>query len=163
MDKIRRLFELSCSDRWHLAIASIRLVVVALVLRWLGFRWIAGRLPLAPSWPGVDDMVRARRYATWVEAAARCLPIQTRCLARSVALHWWLRSEGATSELRIGVAKRGRELNAHAWVELGGAPVNATVAELAPFTPLERIGPGAPRRGRASGAGPCMAPTGTPR
>lgn len=143
MGKIRRFVGLSSADRRLVAIAAIRLLLVTLVLRWLGFRWIAARLPLAPPRSdGLVDAARARRYAASVALAARCLPIQARCLARSIALHWWLSHEGAPSELRIGVAKRGRELDAHAWVELGGAPVNGTMAELAPFTPLAKIGAG---------------------
>jgi hypothetical protein len=141
MGKIRRLAALSMSDRRLLAIASIRLAMVALALRWFGFRWIADRMPIARRSGGDPDVHRwAVRYATWIEVAARYLPIQTRCLARSIALHWWLRSEGTDSQLRIGVAKRGRELTAHAWVEVAGVPVNGTMAELAPFTPLEPVG-----------------------
>jgi hypothetical protein len=140
MGKIRHFVVLSMSDRRLLVTASIRLAMVALALRWLGFRWIDNRMPRARLRGGDPAVHRcAMRYATWIEVAARYLPIRTRCLARSVALHWWLRSEGADSELRIGVAKRGRELAAHAWVEVAGAPVTGTMAELAPFTPLEPV------------------------
>jgi hypothetical protein len=140
MGKLRHFVVLSMSDRRLLIAASIRLAMVALALRWLGFRWIDNRMPSARR-RGGDPAIQgcARRYATWIEVAARYLPLRTRCLARSVTLHWWLRSEGTDSELRIGVAKHGRELAAHAWVEVAGAPVNGTMAELAPFTPLEPV------------------------
>jgi hypothetical protein len=143
MRQIRRFVRLSRPERRLLAAASIRLTVVVLALRWPGFGWIIGRIPCAqPRTVGAVDMIRARRYASWIETAQRCLPIQARCLAQSLALHWWLCSEGIPSELRIGVAKQGRELGAHAWVELNGAPVNGTMAEVAPFTPLEGAGSG---------------------
>jgi Transglutaminase-like superfamily len=143
MRQIRRFVRLSRPERRLLAVASIRLAIVVLALRWLGFRWIIGRIPCAqPRTVGAVDMIRARRYAGWIETTQRHLPIKALCLAQSLTLHWWLCSEGIPSELRIGVAKQGRELGAHAWVELNGAPVNGTMAEVAPFTPLEGAGSG---------------------
>jgi hypothetical protein len=82
--------------------------------------------------------MQAQRYAQAVDAAGRHLPVSARCLARSLALHWWLRSDGVPSSLKIGVAKEGAALRAHAWVDLDGVPVNGTPAEVAPFTPLTK-------------------------
>jgi hypothetical protein len=79
---------------------------------------------------------RAERYARSIEAAARYHPVRARCLHRALVLHRWLRREGLPSELRIGVRKLGGALNAHAWVEVGGAVVGDHPAALAQFTPL---------------------------
>jgi hypothetical protein len=60
------------------------------------------------------------RDAAWaVHAAARRLP-RTYCLARALALHDLLRRSGFPSELRIGVARAGAGIDAHAWVECAG-------------------------------------------
>jgi hypothetical protein len=63
---------------------------------------------------------RSQAEIRWaVSAAARRLP-GTRCLPRALALQALLRQAGIASELRIGVAKAGEELAAHAWVECEG-------------------------------------------
>lgn len=133
---------------WLLIASWTHVGVVALALQWLGFRtvnrWISGAIaPIATA----DDLARARRYARWIARAAQMQPIPAQCLARSLTLHWWLRREGAPSVLRIGVAKDGSQLDAHAWVELGGAPVNGAPDEIAPFTPLATVGSALPDSG----------------
>ena len=58
--------------------------------------------------------------AAWaVRAVARRVP-GTHCLVRSLALHALLRDAGFDSELRIGVARDGTGIAAHAWVRCGG-------------------------------------------
>jgi hypothetical protein len=140
---IRRLLRMSRDDRRLVATAYLRLGMVALSLRCLGFRRTVRVIPSMPSRPSRDvgdgDVSRAWRYADSIRVAARHQPIEARCLARSLALHWWLRCEGLPSLLRIGVAIRGAELGAHAWVELAGVPVNETPAEVARLTPLSDV------------------------
>ena len=48
------------------------------------------------------------------------------CLDRSVALWFTMRQHGLDGDLRIGVARSGDALDAHAWVEYGGAVLNDT-------------------------------------
>ena len=48
------------------------------------------------------------------------------CLDRSVALWFTMRQHGLDGDLRIGVARNGDTLDAHAWVEYGGAVLNDT-------------------------------------
>ena len=64
----------------------------------------------------------AQEAACAVRAVARRVP-GTHCLARSLALHALLRDAGFDSELRIGVARDGAGIAAHAWVECTGEPV----------------------------------------
>jgi hypothetical protein len=119
------------SDAW------VKLCIVTLALRWLGFRGTLRWLPAAPLRPVTrDEIVLARGHAAVVDRAARIQPLPARCLARSLALHWLLGREGLPSALKIGVAKDAGALVAHAWVELAGVPVNATPAEVAPFVAL---------------------------
>jgi len=48
------------------------------------------------------------------------------CLTRSLLLSWLLRRKGVRSELRIGVRLENGGLEAHAWVEHEGRPINDT-------------------------------------
>jgi hypothetical protein len=84
----------------------------------------------------LESLRRARRYARWVDVAARHHIVGMHCLQRSLALHQWLRSNGLPSELRIGVRREGPALRAHAWVELGGYPLNEQPSALSLFTPI---------------------------
>jgi hypothetical protein len=96
---------------------------------------------------------RAGRYARSIAAAARHhpLPLDARCLHRALVLHRWLRRDGLPSELRVGVQKVNGALNAHAWVELGGAVVGDDPAALAAFAPLESLSPAPADAGGAAG------------
>ncbi len=67
---------------------------------------------------------RARRHARAVDVAAGNVPFRARCLERSLALWRLLRRRRMAAELRIGVRKSERDLEAHAWVELAGRVVN---------------------------------------
>jgi hypothetical protein len=72
-----------------------------------------------------------------VNIAASHLPFPPRCLARSLLLHRLLARQGTTSTLRIGVRLAGGRLEAHAWVECDGVPVNDTVDVSQRYAPFE--------------------------
>jgi len=59
-----------------------------------------------------------------VNIAARHTLGPRTCLTRSLLLGWLLRRRGVTSNLRIGVRLTHGVLDAHAWVECDGIPVN---------------------------------------
>ena len=59
-----------------------------------------------------------------VNIAARHSPFPATCLTRSLLLGWLLRRRGVQSQLCIGVRLTQGALNAHAWVECEGVPVN---------------------------------------
>jgi hypothetical protein len=48
------------------------------------------------------------------------------CLIRSLYVLWLLRRQGVMSDLRIGMQLESGQLSGHAWVEVGGRPVNDT-------------------------------------
>ncbi len=62
---------------------------------------------------------------------------RNRCLVRSMALLWLLRTRGEPAELVLGVRKRGGNFEAHAWTLAGqglvGEPREA-IAEFAVMT-----------------------------
>jgi hypothetical protein len=74
--------------------------------------------PAALAWPDIQALGEA------VNAAARHTPFPATCLTRSLLLAWLLRRRGVACDLRIGVRLIGGALDAHAWVECQGVPVN---------------------------------------
>ena len=135
--RLRRLCGLTATDRRLLAEACVRLFVVTMALRLVGYgrlsRWVPG---CAPRSIRAEHKQTAVRYAFWIRLAARAQPFEALCLAQSVTLHAWLRGQGIPSHLKIGVVKAGAQLAAHAWVELDGTPVNDSQESIADFTPL---------------------------
>jgi hypothetical protein len=80
----------------------------------------------------------AARIARFVRASARHLPGGRNCLVEALTLWWLLRRRGIESEIRIGVRREPRGLDAHAWVECGGGIVLDEADASAPFAPLVR-------------------------
>src|SRR5690242_16838622 len=56
-----------------------------------------------------------------VVSAARYGVVHGNCLSRSLTLCYLLRSYGFDACLRLGARRRGKSLEAHAWVELNGS------------------------------------------
>jgi hypothetical protein len=156
MRRLRRLLGLAPEDRRLLATAWVRLLVVAVALRCLGYRRASQWVPTVQQrHVRAAEMISAQRYAYWLTVAARWQPVQALCLAQSLALHTWLRGEGVPTDLRIGVSKADAQLAAHAWVELNGVPINDTPGSVAVFTPLAQM------REAAANPGPHTAPLAT--
>jgi hypothetical protein len=59
-----------------------------------------------------------------VNRAARYGLFADTCLTRSLLLGWLLRRKGIDTQLRIGVRLIDGTLDAHAWVEYAGIPIN---------------------------------------
>lgn len=83
-----------------------------------------------------DVHLRARRYASAIERAARGYPGTARCLHQSLVLHRWMHRDGSETQLQIGVLRDNGVFGAHAWVELDGRVLNDRAAAVRPFTPL---------------------------
>lgn len=119
MKKLRTFLALGPAERraflqaWRWVWASrarLRLFGLARTLR-------AWRRPARPAatWPAA---------ARWIGIASRYCPGGGNCLVRSVALYGALRHAGVPADVRIGVGRTAPQLDAHAWVELDGVPVN---------------------------------------
>jgi hypothetical protein len=76
--------------------------------------------------------------ARWVRTAARYCPGANTCLVRSVALYGLLHRAGVPAEVRIGVGTVRPQLEAHAWVEVAGQPVNDAGDVAARYRPFGR-------------------------
>ena len=101
-----------------------------LPLFWLGLRVLGLHRFLAwlqrVNSPTESALTQAEivRIATLVNLAASQVPFPATCLTRSLLLGWMLRRRGVSSQLRIGVRINQDILDAHAWVEYAGIPIN---------------------------------------
>ena len=97
---------------------------------WLGLRVLG--LPRFQAWlertrkpicPAIT-LPEIQALGEVVNIAARHTLGSRTCLTRSLLLGWLLQRRGVQSELRIGVRFTQGALDAHAWVECEGVPVN---------------------------------------
>lgn len=96
--------------------AGLRVLGLSRFQAWLG----RSRLP-AQSPPTFDEMAT---IGALVNIAANYAPGPATCLTRSLLLIWLLRRRGVSADLRIGVQLAQGKLDAHAWVEYAGKPIN---------------------------------------
>lgn len=146
ISNLKKTRELSGAERWLLAQAFLALPLVALGLRWWGFGRIQARLhqgaALARHSSALkSDLDQARATARLVTAAARYSPFRPTCLPQSLVLWWLLRRQGLAGELRIGVRPEPGRLEAHAWVEFQGQPLNDGADVARRFAPFPQIIP----------------------
>lgn len=70
------------------------------------------------------DLARWQRRSLAFKRVSRLIP-GAHCLARALALRWWMRHHQRPAALAIGVRKDEQgKLHAHAWVELNGHAVD---------------------------------------
>jgi Transglutaminase-like superfamily len=109
--------------------AMVLLPVVAVSLRWRGFRATQAALQRFVSNSDTRNkssnaFERARLTAHMVYAAERHGLFRPTCLALSLTLWWLLERQGIESHLRVGIRKEDGKFEAHAWVERDGAALN---------------------------------------
>lgn len=100
---------------------------------------------------GNDTQVRARasarrlgpeavdRRAALVDRVYRAWPRHDSCLRRAILLGFYVRR--ASPLLRIGVARDGESVRAHAWIEVDGRVVGDEAGDYAPLRPPARVAP----------------------
>lgn len=136
-------------DRFRALPAAQRRALLAacawLPLFWIGlralglarFQALLARTAVARGCEPPPADIRALGALT--DLAARRSPFPATCLTRSLLLQWMLRRRGVAAELRIGVRLAQGALDAHAWVEVAGEPVNDDpdiAGRFAPFSSL---------------------------
>ncbi len=123
--KLVRFLALSWPERRTLLAALALLPLFRLALRFRGLQRLQARLyravPKGAAQPALDDL---KRTGALVNAASNRLLGPDNCLTRSLYLWWLLRRRGVACELRIGVKMNDGALDAHAWVEHAGVPLN---------------------------------------
>lgn len=133
--------QLSCGERRLLLEAVLLLPLVAVALRWFGLRRTQTLLAAKPrrGAPGAAGQgMPAEAVAAIVALASRHTLGRPRCLAQALVLWRLLRRAGLPAEMRIGVRKPGSQLQAHAWVECGGAVLDVAGGGAAGFASFAR-------------------------
>jgi hypothetical protein len=133
MQRWRRIWKLSWTDRWLLAEALFWLGTARLALRLLPSRWLAPCFgqPMAARPPSEALSVprsQACRLGWALDTLSRSLPWKCSCLTQALAGKMMLRRRGWPSVLVLGVARADQTtFMAHAWLQCGtliltGAP-----------------------------------------
>lgn len=135
MRKLRRFLALTPLERRLLLAAFVLLPLVALALRIAGLRVLQGTLKRTRSTS--KPRAEASRVAYLVDAAANQFPWPPTCLTRSLVLDTLLRGLGIESEVRIGVRLSAGSLEAHAWVQCEGRPLNDSEDIARRFEPFD--------------------------
>ena len=140
--RLTKFLALSREDRVLLLTLWPLIVLVAALLRLLGYRravrLLSRRSLTSPVQDPVpdDSMVYALRLGRLARIAGRYAPTNGSCLRQSLLVWWILGRKGVPAELRIGVQTAGG-FAAHAWVELGGLPVNDAPDVAERFVPFD--------------------------
>lgn len=148
MQKLLRFVRMPQHERQLLlqalgALAALK--VLAWVLPQRRLQALTGRRPSASGAPRGGPAGHAPRdVGVAVERAALLVP-GAGCLPQALATQWLLHRRGDAAVLRVGVARDGDALLAHAWVECGGEVVVGG-AQAAAYQVLARPG-------RVKGAG----------
>jgi hypothetical protein len=119
------------------------LPLMGLGLRLLGLRRLQGLLSHWPlkkpgGVPAETISAVAQAQTRIVQTAARHGLYRATCLRQSLALWWLLRYHGIETNLRIGVKGSDGGLEAHAWVELQGQPLNDALDVQQHFSPFSQ-------------------------
>ena len=125
MSRLTRFRALSGSDRRTLLAAAAWMPIFWLGLRVLGLPRFQARLQRTATTANTAmPLADIQALGELVNIAARHTLGPRTCLTRSLLLGWLLRRRGVESQLRIGVRLNQGALDAHAWVECDGVPVN---------------------------------------
>ena len=141
---VRRLLALS-SEECHLALRSLfALPRLSFLLHDAKYacRYAApGELPLAVRSIATPNaqILRAKAAAGIINAVAARLPIDAKCLVRSVYLRRMLADYGIVASLKIGVRMDRSTFAAHAWVECHGSPINDATDVAERFAAIEPL------------------------
>ena len=140
INKLSKVLQLSWGHRLELIQAWLALLRFDLALRTTPFTRLqrliiqAQNRSAPPQAEPVPVMIE--RYRRLVEAASRNHLYPMTCLRRALALQWMLARRGIIAELRIGVQRQAKTLQAHAWLELGGVPISDPETITERFTTL---------------------------
>jgi hypothetical protein len=123
--KLAKFLALSGAEKRFFLKAVILLPVFWLGLRLYGLARFQARLERSPlvarQEPKLEELAALGRL---VNAAAHYTFAPGTCLTRSLLLRRLLRRRGINADLRIGVRFVQGKLDAHAWVEYQGIPIN---------------------------------------
>ena len=131
--------KLGARRRTYLREATATLVIARLAVRFMPasriFAWANRPLHRVNRFAG-DEV----DWVFWAVEHIGARPwMNALCLPSALAAHAMLRRRGIASRLCLGVAREGRELAAHAWVEIGNDRI-VRDARVGRFTRLAEFG-----------------------
>lgn len=129
---------LSPADRRVLVVCAACVPLIRLALRVMGLAQLRATLQrfYVPP-PAPLELPEIQKLGDLVNTAARHAPFPGTCLPRSLLLVGLLNRRGVKSDLRIGVRLTLGVLEAHAWVECDGIPVNDRADVIRQFEPFD--------------------------
>jgi len=135
--KLSQFLALTAPERRTFLAAMALLPLFWVGLRILGLQRLQTRLQRNPL-PVAATLtpIEFTRLGALVNSAAHHALGPANCLTRSLYLWWLLRRRGVDTQLRIGVRLTAGALDAHAWVEYAGAPINDRLDVSADFAPF---------------------------
>ena len=137
--KLTRFMALPSADRGVFVSAAALMPLFRLAIRYPGLarfmNWIEGRTRCEPTRLALPEV---RALARLVNQAGAHSPGGANCLTRSLLLKWLLLRRGVECQLRIGVRTTGKVLEAHAWIDYEGEPINDRPENCAAFTAFEK-------------------------
>lgn len=144
---IRRLAKLSAREFLDLFAAACRLVIIRVSLlgsiaatrdRFDGSKDARhGARDSGGTGPDPSASRPWQRRALALRRVSRFVP-GAHCLARALALRWWMRQSGLNALIVIGVRRTQEGIASHAWVELDGRPVDESEEIVARFTVISQ-------------------------
>lgn len=145
MRELAKLSALTFPEKRLLAFSLLATRIVTVSLALFGYRRthaVLSRWPRPRARSFSDEstrLARAKSVARIVNLAAGSGPVRATCLRRSLLLWWLLRRDGIETVVKVGVHRGGDgALDAHAWVEYLGLPLNDTDDVADRFIPFER-------------------------
>src|SRR3712207_5597048 len=122
--------------------ASLALPVVWVGLKLYGLAALRTKLKARPSASRAEvDVQQLRRLGHRVNRIGGFELGAESCLPTSIVFDWLCRRRGIESDLCIGVRFAERRLQAHAWVEWGGIPLNDREDIALNFAPFPNLPP----------------------
>ena len=127
--ELSRFKKMSALERGILIRALLLLPAIGLGLRIFGFKRVQAILTVSKTFdtcklaPNVTLKI-AVAVASVVSIAARRGFYRANCLPTSLVLEHLIQKQGIAADLRVGVRKVAGALEAHAWVEHYGQPLN---------------------------------------
>ena len=137
MTDLQKLGRLSPLEFFLLVVSALALPVVAMLLKYRGFRrteQLFSRFSRKPVTADATDRVHST--ARMVSIAAHKGPFNAQCLEQAITLWWMLGLMGIESTIRMGIYKNGDAVEAHAWVLYQEEIVLGELERLSNYTPL---------------------------
>lgn len=121
MRAVRKLFQLPRQELLVLVQAAALLPIVKLGLRHIT---VARFESIKPKRISFNRPLPAETIARLVHIAATHGLYRAKCLEQSLVLRWFLLRQGVASRMLVGTRKENGQVQAHAWVEVNGVPLN---------------------------------------